>query len=651
MKKILILLYSLLFLVTGITRAQTVYFNIPDTVCMSTNNSTSDQAKFVSMNALLSSNQNGKASWQITTPNGTDADYTILYSDVNSTVKATQLSNTQALTIQFLAPGTYTFVVTMKRTGGQSDIVRTKKVVAVDCTIQTCSGGNAVMPGFSENFGVLPSNATRMAYSPSSAITYIYQGSNDLNDNYYAISNTTRLRTEWVDAADHSGLNRGGMLVANSDYTPSIFFQKEVNGLCRGSVYNFSAWLLNTDSSVVLNSNCVSDYKYAGVTFQVLNKANPSQILAEFKTYAVSMNIKKTQWQRYGGSFTVPSGVTDVIVRIKNNFDGGCGNDIAVDDIEFQYCSPVITAKIEGQANNLKEVLCEGAPTIITSSYTPTTYFTNPEYQWEMSDDGGITWFNVPYGTANKDTLVIAEGELTATKNVAADYYFRVRIYESGSSAQTCAAPSSAVKITILPMPTLYLTKSQVCDGAIVELQASGGFQYFNWNDLPDSIHVAKRQIQVLSDTTIKVYGHIYYGIGDVKECVDSNSATILHDDKPIVEISGTPSSICVGNNITFSVNDALNVDSTKGHIYWYKGTDSTGTYLIDGEDKTSLTYTTQTIADTLFTVVVKVGSCIVQSAPFKVNLTEVPVPTPGKHLIQCVETGTGRFQFGRTNP
>ncbi|WP_322518528.1 gliding motility-associated C-terminal domain-containing protein [Chitinophaga sancti] len=651
MKKILILLYSLLFLVTGITRAQYVYFNIPDTVCMSTNNSTSDQAKFVSMNAVLSSNQNGKASWQITTPNGTDADYTILYSDVNSTVKATQLSNTQALTIQFLVPGAYTFVVTMKRTGGQSDIVRTKKVVAVDCTIQTCSGGNAVMPGFSENFGVLPSNATRMAYSPSSAITYIYQSKDPLNDNYYAISNTTRLRDEWVDAADHSGLNRGGMLVANSDYTPSIFFQKEVNGLCRGSVYNFSAWLLNTDSSVVLNSNCVSDYKYAGVTFQVLNKANPSQILAEFKTYAVSMNISKTQWQRYGGSFTVPSGVTDVIVRIKNNFPGGCGNDIAVDDIEFQYCSPVITAKIEGQANNLKEVLCEGAPTIITSSYTPSTYFTNPEYQWEMSDDGGITWFNVPYGTANKDTLVIAEGELTATKNVAADYFFRVRIYESGSSAQTCAAPSSAVKITILPMPTLYLTKSQVCDGAIVELQASGGFQYFNWDDLPDSIHVAKRQIQVLSDTTIKVYGHIYYGIGDVKECVDSNSATILHDDKPIVEISGTPSSICVGNNITFSVNDALNVDSTKGHIYWYKGTDSTGTYLIDGEDKTSLTYTTQTIADTLFTVVVKVGSCIVQSAPFKVNLTEVPVPTPGKHLIQCVETGTGRFQFGRTNP
>jgi gliding motility-associated-like protein len=630
----------------GITRAQTVYFNMPDTVCMSTNNSTADQAKFVSMNALLSSNQVGKANWTIVTPSGTDADYTILYSDVNSTVKATQLTGTQALTIQFLTPGTYTFTATMKRNNG-ADIVRTKKVVAVDCTIQTCSGGNATMPGFSENFGVLPSNATRMAYTPSSAITYIYQGSNDLNDNYYAISNTTRLRPEWVAAMDHSGLTRGGMLVANSDYTPSIFFQKEVNGLCRGSVYNFSAWLLNTDSSVVLNSNCVSDYKYAGVTFQVLNAANTSQVLAEFKTYAVSMNIQKTQWQRYGGSFTVPSGVTDVIVRIKNNFDGGCGNDIAVDDIEFQYCSPVITAKIEGQDDNLKEVLCEGAPTMITSSYTPSTYFTNPEYQWEMSDDGGVTWFNVPYGTANNDTLIIAEGELTATKTSAADYYFRVRIYESGSSSETCASPSSAVKITILPMPTLYLTKSQVCEGAIVELQASGGFDYFNWSDLPDTLHMAKREIQVLSDTTIKVYGHIYYGIGDVKECVDSNSATILKDDKPIVEISATPSAICLGNNITFSVNDALNVDSTGGHIYWYKGADSTGTLL--ATDQTSITYTTVSMADTLFTVVVKVGECIVQAAPFKVNLTDIPAPPAGKHFIQCAETGTGKFNTGRT--
>ncbi|WP_343669995.1 hypothetical protein, partial [Chitinophaga sp.] len=599
------------------------------------------------MNALLSSNQVGKANWVITTPSGTDADYTILYSDVNSTVKATQLTGTRALTIQFLTAGTYTFTVTMKRDNG-ADIVRTAKVVAVDCTISTCNGGNAQMPGFTENFGTLPSNTSRMAYSPASAITYIYQPSNSLNDNYYAISNTTQLRPEWVNALDHTGLTRGGMLVANSDYTPSIFFQKEVDGLCRGSVYNFSAWLLNTDSSSVFNSNCVSDYKYAGVTFQILNAANTSQILAEFKTYAVSMNIKKTQWQRYGGSFTVPSGVTNVLVRIKNNFDGGCGNDIAVDDIEFQYCSPVITAQIEGQADNLKEVLCEGAPTVITSAYTPTTYFTNPEYQWEMSDDGGVTWFNVPYGTANNDTLVIAEGELTATKTEAADYYFRVRIYESGSSSETCASPSSAVKITILPMPTLYLTKSQVCAGAVVELQASGGFDEFKWSDT--SYVGPKRTITLVSDTTITVYGYIYYGIDGGKTCVDSNSASIKVDDKPIVEIAASPTAICVGSRITFTINDALNVDSTGGHIYWYKGADSTGTLLTDYTDQTSMSYTTQTIADSVFSVVVKSGVCIVQSAPFHIDLTDVPAPPAGNHLISCVETNqNGTFTPGRT--
>ncbi|WP_343690591.1 T9SS type B sorting domain-containing protein [Chitinophaga sp.] len=646
MKKILILLYSCLFLVMGIARAQSVYFNIPDTVCMSTNNSTADQAKFVSMNALLSSNQIGKANWTITTPSGSDADYTILYSDVNSTVKATQLTGTQALTIQFLTPGTYTFTVVMRRNNG-ADITRTKTIVAVNCTIQTCSGGNAEMPGFSENFGTLPANATRKAYSPASAITYIYQGTGDLNDNYYAISNTTQLRPEWVNAMDHSGLTRGGMLVANSDYTPSIFFQKEVNGLCRGSVYNFSAWLLNTDSSSVLNNNCVNGYKYAGVTFQILNAANTSQILAEFKTYAVSMNIRKTQWQRYGGSFTVPSGVTDVIVRIKNNFDGGCGNDIAVDDIEFQYCSPVITAQIEGQADNLKEVLCEGAPTVITSTYTPATYFTNPEYQWEMSDDGGVTWFNVPYGTANNDTLIIAEGELTATKTEAADYYFRVRIYESGSSSETCASPSSAVKITILPMPTLYLTKSQVCEGAVVELQASGGFDEFKWSDT--SYVGPKRTITLKSDTTITVYGYIYYGIDGGKTCVDSNSASIKVDDKPIVEIAASPTAICVGSRVTFTINDALNVDSTHGHIYWYKGADSTGVEITDARDQTTMTYTTATIADSVFSVVVKVGECIVQSEPFIVDLTAIPAPPAGKHIIHCVDTDGYTFTPGRT--
>ncbi|WP_343690996.1 hypothetical protein, partial [Chitinophaga sp.] len=625
MKKILILLFGCLLLFTGIARSQTWYLNMPDTVCMSTNSSTADQIKFTSMNVQLASGNASKANWTITTPSGTNADYNILYSQRTSSIKDTLLNQTNLLTLQFLVPGKYTFKIAMTyatTSGGKtvySTVTKTQSLVVVDCTISTCSGGDAEMPGFTENFGALPTNTSRMAYSPSSAITYIYSPSGDPADNYYAISNNTHLKGDWITTPDHTGNSRGGMLVANSGFTKSTFFQKQVDGLCRGSVYNFSAWFINADSSLVMTNTCASGFIYAGVTFQILNAANTSQVLASFRTYAVSPNFAKATWQRFGGSFTVPSGVSSVIVRIVNNFPGGCGNDIAVDDIQFSYCSPIINASILGSASNLKEVLCEGVPTTLVSSYTPTNYFTNPAYQWEMSDDGGVSWFNVPFGTANKDTLVIHEGELKGTKDVAADYLFRVRIFENGSSAATCAAPSSSVKITILPMPVLNLTKSQICVGGTVELQASGGYDYFKWSDT--SYVGPDRHVTVLSDTTIKVYGYVTYGIDGGKTCVDSNSATIKKDDKPIVQIAASDTSLCLGSRVTLSVADALDPagDPTKS-ITWYRGTSvATGQQMTDYDNMTAmLNYTTQTMADTSFFVVVVNGTCTVTSAPFK---------------------------------
>ncbi|OMP76125.1 hypothetical protein BW716_26400, partial [[Flexibacter] sp. ATCC 35208] len=627
---------------------------MPDTVCMSTNSSTADQIKFTSMNAQLASGQQTKVTWTITTPNNSAADYNILYSENASSVKATQLTLTNLLTLQFLATGKYTFTLSTSYKSGSTTktVTTTKSIVVVDCTITTCSGGDAEMPGFTEDFGTLPTTATRKAYSPASAVGYTYSASGDPADNYYAISNTTHLKGDWITTSDHTGSTRGGMLVANSSTTPTVFFQKEVDGLCRGSVYNFSAWFINADSSYVMTNTCSSGFIYAGVTFQIVNAANTSQILASFRTYAVSPNFSKATWQRFGGSFTVPTGVTNVIVRIINNFPGGCGNDIALDDIQFSYCSPIITASILGAASSLKEVLCEGVATTLVSSYTPTNYFTNAEYQWEMSDDGGVTWFDVPFGTANNDTLVITEGELKGTKDVAADYLFRVRIYESGSSSQTCAAPSSSVKITILPMPILYLTKTQVCEGGTVDLQASGGYDYFKWNDT--SYVGPDRQITVVSDTTITVYGYITYGVDGGKTCIDSNSATIKKDDKPIVEVAASDTSLCVGSRVTLSIADALapNGDATKS-IRWYKGSSvATGTLLSDYNDQTGMIYNTETLADSSFIVVVTNGTCTVTSAPFIIHLTAVPSPPAGTHVTKCVEDGSnasGTFTMTRS--
>ncbi|RFM31413.1 gliding motility-associated C-terminal domain-containing protein [Chitinophaga silvisoli] len=644
MKRFLFL-FACLCVFSEIVSAQTIYMNVPDTVCMSTNNATSDQVKFTSINAYLASGQTGATVWTIQTPGGTDVDYSILYSASASTDKTAKLTS-NALTLQFLAAGTYTLTAAMTYSNG-TVYRKTMTLVAIDCTMPTCNGGNAVMPGFSEDFGTLASNASKKEYSPSSAVAYNYDGSGTIGmaTNNYAISYTTHWANDWITASDHTGSNRGGMLVANADADSRIFYAKTISGLCKNSVYNFSAWLLNVDSSLAFTQNC-PDYEYAGVTFQILNAADTSQVLGQYKTYALSMNLAGRQWQRYGGTFTVPSSVSDVVVRIKNDGKGGCGNNIAIDDIEFTYCSPVIATTIEGNSENLREVLCQGAPTILTSSYSPASYYTNAEYQWEMSDDGGVTWFNVPYGTANDDTLVITAGELVGTRNAAADYYFRVRLFESGSSSETCAAPSASVKLTILPMPQLTLTKSQVCAGAVVDLQASGGFDVFEWSDT--SYQGPDRSIKLISDTTVTVYGIVKYGQDGIKECVDSNSATIKVDDEPVVEVGASPTSLCVGNRVNLFVNDILG--TTADSILWYRGTPGAGQLLTDFTGQTSITYNPESATDNQFYVRVIQNSCEVTSAAITLTLTDIPLPDPGTNMFSCTsDNPTGRFVMTRS--
>ncbi|SDH04285.1 gliding motility-associated C-terminal domain-containing protein [Chitinophaga filiformis] len=638
----------------GIVQAQTIYVNTPDTVCISTASSTAGQTKYLSVNAMVVTSNRYKvteqASWAISGPTASAADYEVLYTGNTSAVtKADKLTKTKSLTLQFLVPGTYNLTITLPYTdnGVAKTSVQTRKIVAMDCTISTCGSNEANdKPGFFEDFGTLPgSGIVRRAYPINGVVTYDYQGTGDLADNYYSISNNTQLKGDWVNNTDHTGNSRGGMLVANSAYDPRRFYQKTVTGLCKGSVYNFSAWLININPIGVFESGCVSGYRYAGVTFQVVNAANPSQILANFPTYNVSMDLSAPQgsWQKYGGSFTVPSNIDSVKVLIINNKPGGCGNDIAIDDIEFAYCSPTITASIKGKTDNLAEVVCEGAPITLTSNYTPANYFVNPAYQWEMSDDEGLTWINVPFGTNTSKDLVIGPGQLKGTRTVPTSYRFRVRIYETGSDAVTCASPSEYVRLTILPMPTLYLTKSQVCAGAFVELQASGGFDRFTWRDLPGYVG-ATRTIQVTGDTTIMVYGYVDYADGHT--CVDSNTAFISSIDKPIVDVISTSQNICAGSSVDIRINDAL----AGQVIEWYQGPDAGGnlTPLHQYDGMTELTQVQiNTPAEGVFTVIVRDPGnvCQVQSAPFIVNVTPVPVANAGPDQLACASVNTtGNF-------
>jgi hypothetical protein len=59
----------------------------------------------------------------------------------------------------------------------------------------------------------------------------------------------------------------------------------------------------------------------------------------------------RTQSHPHGTSmdlFTTPAGVNNIVLRMVNNAPGGCGNDLALDDITFRPCGPLISGMIDG---------------------------------------------------------------------------------------------------------------------------------------------------------------------------------------------------------------------------------------------------------------------------------------------------------------
>ncbi|HWV65133.1 hypothetical protein, partial [Chitinophaga sp.] len=501
---------------------------------------------------------------------------------------------------------------------GKNTYPITKSIYVKDCTIQPCLGNTTSNSDFLEDFGRFKKNATQS--KSNAAVTgynYVAMPLNgaDFKDDSYNIFWHTQIRGEWVYSTDHTGStvdSVGGMLIANSSINKKSFYTKDNVTVCPGSSYNFSAWFLNVNSYNVFNYNCAwgnnDGYHYAGVTFLIINKKGSTNkalwdTLARFKTYDVSMHLESPAWQQYGGSFKTPGGVTSVTLEIVNDRLGDCGNDIAIDDIKFNYCSPDIYSFIDGQIDTelRADSLCEGAPVTIKALYSPDghlpdgthdpnqDYFKKPKYQWFYSNTGNennpAEWFPVTNGNGisgdTTNTLTFAEGALKGDPNQVVHKYYRVNILETGNESN-CASPSKYTKITILPKPKVTISSGRICIGESVDLTADGGYSTYEWK--VDPVYIGPK-MTVFPDSTKDYWaiGIADYGWNSVKneprQCKDSGFARVIVDKKPVTAITGGPAAICLGGQIDLNLAitgapaDSLNwkwqygPDSLKGKV------------------------------------------------------------------------------------
>ncbi|MEX0312600.1 MAG: T9SS type B sorting domain-containing protein, partial [Allomuricauda sp.] len=101
-------------------------------------------------------------------------------------------------------------------------------------------------------------------------------------------------------------------------------------------------------------------------------------------------------WEQYGLVFQTLPGQTSVILKMLNNGAGGCGNDLAIDDIVFRTCGDRITLTDAANNTDILGVCQENTPTSVELTANPDfSVYNTHAYQWQESVDG-INWADIP---------------------------------------------------------------------------------------------------------------------------------------------------------------------------------------------------------------------------------------------------------------
>lgn len=212
---------------------------------------------------------------------------------------------------------------------------------------QSCSGE---IVHFRETFGAGTGNAPLAA----GRTNYNYNGTSSLNDGDYKLNKSSQGRPEWHNAADHTGNTDGRMMITNASYTPGEFYRDTVSVLNANSFYSVFLYVMNLNKPTTCGASAI----LPKLEFIVESYNQLTGTFTHLVTFTSGYfeRSETPNWVLTGGYFTLPAGVTAVRYRILNNSTGGCGNDLAIDDITFAQCPslalPVSGLKLNTQLNN-----------------------------------------------------------------------------------------------------------------------------------------------------------------------------------------------------------------------------------------------------------------------------------------------------------
>lgn len=298
-----------------------------------------------------------------------------------------------------------------------------------------CNGSKGD-PIFLEDFGSGSGNGPQL---PAGTTSYTYT-TGVIEDGFYSIMSSTAMNGSSHNSIDHTPDDGNGRLfLVNASFTAGEFYRREVSGLCVNTTFEFTAWVMNVYNAA--SGSCGGTGIPVDVTFEIWD-ASETTLLKSGSTGAIDGSATP-QWRQFGLVFTTPPGQTSVVLKMKNNGEGGCGNDLAIDDIMFRSCGDTATLTVDGNTGNTFRACADQTPLSVTIEVTVDSGAPHA-FQWQESADGEI-WTDIP--GENGSTLTAS--------GLTADRFYRVKVAEDAANLSNpfCFTLSDAFAVDIVALP------------------------------------------------------------------------------------------------------------------------------------------------------------------------------------------------------
>lgn len=239
-----------------------------------------------------------------------------------------------------------------------------------------------------ETFGT----GTTKTALPAGRTTYVFNNTSSLNDGDYMLYNRTNGRPEWHNTSDHTGDANGKAMIINAGYSNAEFYKDTVFSLTPNTNYSVYLYVMNTNTLGTCGATALLPKLQFIVEYY--NQSTATYLQLTSVTTAFIPQSAAPTWQIVGSSFLLPAGVTSVRYKILNSSTGGCGNDLAIDDITFARASIIPTLPVTGL-----EAFVQGKDKNVEVLWQTLSEYNTSIYIVEKSIDA-VNWLNIDTVTA-----------------------------------------------------------------------------------------------------------------------------------------------------------------------------------------------------------------------------------------------------------